>query len=468
MDLLFFYYQIDYDKDKYVKRKLKSRERGISMSHELTLQEIEQFSKEFNKNPDSQVIARATQKNGVLDAAYNDRVESKLNRVFSIELDTDNVTNQKQSGRCWEFATLNVLRHEFGKKHKAKNFTFSQAYNFFWDKIERANIFYDGILNTASLPLDSREVKATLDFAGTDGGQFQMAAALVAKYGVVPTYAMPENANTDNTKAFATALGDKLKKDALVLRKLKQEGKDDEIEETRKRFLSEVYRMTAIAVGEPPKKFDLEYRDDDKKYHLDKDLTPIEFLHKYLSGVDFGDYVVLTNAPDHEYNKLYGLPGEDNVEGSYKIKLLNVPMEYLTTAAVSQLKDGEAVWFGNDVLRQLDRKKGILDKNLYKLNDLFGVNLSMDKADRLRTGVGQVSHAMTLVGVDEDNGEIRQWKVENSWGDKIGNKGYFVMGPDWFNDYVYEVVVHKKYLTDEQRKLAEGEVTNLPLWDSLA
>lgn len=438
------------------------------MAYELTLQELEKFSKEFNANPQNQVVARAAQKSGVLAASYNERVQSKLTRVFSTELDTDNVTNQKHSGRCWEFATLNVLRHAFGKKYKAKNFTFSQAYNFFWDKIERANIFYNNILATADKPLNSHEVKSHLDFAGGDGGQFHMAASLVEKYGVVPSYAMPESFNTNDTTGFATALGDKLKKDALVLRKLKKENKDDEIEKTREKFLSEVYRMTAIAVGEPPKRFDLEYRDDDKKYHLDKNLTPLEFLHKYLSDVDLNDYVVLTNAPDHEYNKLYGLPGEDNIQGAYRIKLLNVPMEYLTTASIAQLKDGEAVWFGNDVLRQMDRKTGYLSTNLYKLNDLFGVNLDMDKADRLRTGVGEVSHAMTLVGVDEDQGDIRQWKVENSWGEKSGSKGYFVMSNEWFNDYVYEVVVHKKYLTEEQRKIAEGQITDLPLWDSLA
>lgn len=438
------------------------------MAHELTLQEFEKFSKEFNANPQNQVVARAAQKSGVLAASYNEHVQSKLTRVFSTELDTDNVTNQKHSGRCWEFATLNVLRHAFGKKYKAKNFTFSQAYNFFWDKIERANIFYNNILATADKPLNSHEVKSHLDFAGGDGGQFHMAASLVEKYGVVPSYAMPESFNTNDTTGFATALGDKLKKDALVLRKLKNENKDDEIEKTREKFLSEVYRMTAIAVGEPPKRFDLEYRDDDKKYHLDKNLTPLEFLHKYLSDVDLNDYVVLTNAPDHEYNKLYGLPGEDNIQGAYRIKLLNVPMAYLTTASIAQLKDGEAVWFGNDVLRQMDRKTGYLSTNLYKLNDLFGVNLDMDKADRLRTGVGEVSHAMTLVGVDEDQGDIRQWKVENSWGEKSGSKGYFVMSNEWFNDYVYEVVVHKKYLTEEQRKIAEGPITDLPLWDSLA
>ena len=438
------------------------------MAHELTVQELEKFSADFNKNPENKVIARAAQRSGVLEASYNDRVQSKLTRVFSTELDTDNVTNQKHSGRCWEFATLNVLRHAFGKKYKAKNFTFSQAYNFFWDKIERANMFYNRILDSADMPLDSRQVKTDLDFAGSDGGQFQMAAALVEKYGVVPSYAMPETFNTNDTTGFATALGDKLKKDALVLRHLKQYGKDDEIAKTREKFLSEVYQMTAIAVGEPPKTFDLEYRDDDKKYHLDKNLTPLEFLHKYLGDVDFDDYVVLTNAPDHEDNELYGLPAEDNIEGSIRIKLLNVPMEYLSSAAIAQLKDGEAVWFGNDVLRQMDRKTGYLDTNLYKLDDLFGVDFKMSKADRLRTGVGQVSHAMTLVGVDEDNGEVRQWKVENSWGDKSGSKGFYVMNNEWFNDYVYAVVVHKKYLTDKQKELAEGPITDLPAWDSLA
>lgn len=437
------------------------------MGHKVTVQELEKFTENFNENPKNPVVARATQKSGVLMAAYNERVQGELTRVFSTELDTENVTNQLQSGRCWEFATLNILRHNFGKKYHCKNFTFSQSYNFFWDKIERANIFYDHILDTAGEELNSRTVRAILESAGEDGGHFHMGAALIEKYGVVPSYAMPESFNTNNTSAFAKALGDKLKKDALVLRQLKQDGKDDEVEKTREQFLNEVYQMTAIAVGEPPKKFDLEYRDDDKKYHLDKDLTPLEFLHKYMADADFSDYVVLTNAPNHEYNKLYAEPFANNVEGVCQVKFLNVPMEYLETTAVNQLKDGEAVWFGNDVGEQSDRKQGYLDTNLYQLNELFGVDLKMSKADRLSTGAGAATHAMTLVGVDEENGHIRQWKVENSWGEKNGDKGYFVMNNEWFKDYVYEVVVHKKYLTPEQVALAEGPATDLPAWDSL-
>ena len=253
----------------------------------------------------------------------------------------------------------------------------------------------------------------------------------------------------------------------MVLRKLVQEGKTDEVEKKRKEFLSEIYRMTAIAVGEPPKTFDLEYRDDDKKLHLDKNLTPVEFFNKYWD-INFDDYVCLTNAPDHEYGKLYSLPFEDNVNGGLPITFLNVPIEYLKEAAVKQLKDGESVWFGNDVLKEMDRKTGYLDTELYKTDELFDVDTYMTKAERLATGEGEVSHAMTLVGVDLDKGEIRKWKVENSWSEKSGRKGYFTMSDKWFDEFVYEVVVRKEFLTDDQKKLAESKPTPLPAWDSLA
>ena len=438
------------------------------MSHELTFQEIEGFRKDFD-NSRNDVVSRAAMRSGVLEASFNPKVEETLNDVFSVEVKTDNVTNQQQSGRCWLFATLNTLRHYFGEKNNYKNFTLSQAYNFFWDKIERANIFYDMIIDTADKPLDDRTVKAYLNFAGTDGGQWAMAASLVKKYGVVPTNAMPETFNTNHTSGFADALARKEKKDALVLRKLVNEGKMDEVEKKRKEFLSEVYRMTAIAVGEPPKSFDLEFRDDDKKLHLEKGLTPVQFFNEYWKDFDFSDYVCLTNAPDHEYGKLYSLPFEDNVEGGIPITFLNVPMEYLKDAAIKQLKSGESIWFGNDVLKEMDRKTGFLDDELYKTDDLFNVDTKMSKADRLATGEGAVTHAMTLVGVDLDHeGDVRKWKVENSWGDKSGRKGYFTMSDDWFNDYVYEVIVHKDYLTDEQRKIADSTPTPLPAWASLS
>lgn len=430
-------------------------------------QEIADFSKDFNSSDKNKMASIAARRNGLLEASFNDRVSERLNHTFSIELDTDNVTNQKQSGRCWEFATLNVLRHYFGKKYKAKNFTFSQAYNFFWDKIERANAFYDAMIRLADKPINDREVQSWLEFAGEDGGLWGMAINLVKKYGVVPSYAMPEGFNSNNTTALRDSLARKERKDAILLRKLANEGKKEELEVAKKKALNEVYRMVSVALGEPPKKFDLEYRDDDKKYHLEKNMTPRQFVEKYFKDFKFDDYVVLSNCPNHDFNKLYHMPLYDNVDGGDQIKFLNVPIEYLANAALAQLKDGDAVIFGNDVSKQMERKTGFMDTELYKTDDLFSVDTQMSKADRLDTGEGFATHNMTLVGVDEDNGEIRKWKVENSWGDKTGHKGFYEMSQKWFEDYVYDVVVRKEYLTDEQVKLAEGPAIDLKPWDNI-
>lgn len=430
-------------------------------------QEIADFSADFNSNDKNQVASRAAQRSGLLEASFNDSVSKRLNHVFSIELDTENVTDQKHSGRCWEFATLNVLRHYFGKKNKVKNFTFSQAYNFFWDKIERANAFYDAMIRLADKPLDDREVQSWLGFAGEDGGLWGMAINLVKKYGVVPSYAMPESFNSNNTTGLIDSLARKERKDALLLRKLVKEGKQDQLEKAKKQCLNEVYRMVSVALGEPPKKFDLEYRDDDKKYHLEKDLTPRQFVQKYFKDFHFDDYVCLSNCPNHEFNKLYHMPLYDNVDGGDQIKFLNVPIEYLAQAAVAQLKAGDAVIFGNDVLKQMERKTGYLDTELYKTDALFSVDTQMSKADRLATGEGFATHDMTLVGVDEDKGQICKWKVENSWGDKYGHKGFYEMSQKWFEDYVYDVVVRKEFLTKEQVKLAEGPAIDLKPWDNI-
>ena len=217
----------------------------------LSEQELAAFSADFNKNDKNKVASRAARRNGLFEASFNDEVSKRLNHTFSTELDIGGVTDQKHSGRCWEFATLNVLRHHFGKKYHVKDFTFSQAYNFFWDKIERANAFYDSMIRLADKPVDDREVETWFDFAGQDGGLWQMAINLVKKYGVVPSYAMPENATSNNTTALIDSLARKERKDALVLRKLVQEGKLEEAEKAKKEFLNEVYlKLTNISEKE--------------------------------------------------------------------------------------------------------------------------------------------------------------------------------------------------------------------------
>lgn len=437
------------------------------MAHELTLDEIAKFQQDYQQNKQNKIAELAVVNNGVQKASFNGEGIRDLNRTFSIEIPTDNVTDQKQSGRCWLFAALNVLRHKFAKQYHTKNFTFSQSYLFFWDRIERANIFFNHILETADKPVDDRTVHFYLQAPDTDGGQWHMAISLIRKYGLVPTYAQDESFTANNTAAFNQALNMKLREDGLVLRKLAQAGKNDEIEQKRQEYLSEIYRMAVIAFGQPVQKFDLEFKDDDGNYKLDQNITPLDFFHNYFED-DLDDYVVLFNAPDHEYDKLYAFPFEDNVEGGSPVRFLNTKIENLKEAAIKQLKDGETIWFGCDVGKQSDRQKGILAANLYETDTIFGIETKLNKKERLQTGASGSTHAMTFVGVDVVDGKPRQWKVENSWGTKVGDKGYFVMDDKWFDEYLFKVVVKKQYLPEKLVKIAEGEATPVPCWDSMA
>ena len=437
------------------------------MAHELTLDEIAKFQQDYQQNKQNKIAELAVVNNGVQKASFNGEGIRDLNRTFSIEIPTDNVTDQKQSGRCWLFAALNVLRHKFAKQYHAKNFTFSQSYLFCWDRIERANIFFNHILETADKPVDDRTVHFYLQAPDTDGGQWHMAISLIRKYGLVPTYAQDESFTANNTAAFNQALNMKLREDGLVLRKLAQAGRNDEIEQKRQEYLSEIYRMAVIAFGQPVQKFDLEFKDDDGNYKLDQNITPLDFFHNYFED-DLDDYVVLFNAPDHEYDKLYAFPFEDNVEGGSPVRFLNTKIENLKEAAIKQLKDGETIWFGCDVGKQSDRQKGILAANLYETDTIFGIETKLNKKERLQTGASGSTHAMTFVGVDVVDGKPRQWKVENSWGTKVGDKGYFVMDDKWFDEYLFKVVVKKQYLPEKLVKIAESGATPVPCWDSMA
>lgn len=435
--------------------------------HELTAAETADLHADLQQQPAHDVVSRAVIKNGVLAAAEDPQAAVRLNRTFSVELDTGKVSNQKHSGRCWLFSTLNTIRHQFAAKYNVKDFELSQSYLFFWDKVERANIFYDNILRTADKPIDDREVAFYLSRPGDDGGQWAMGAALVQKYGVVPTSAMPESFNTNDTTGFATTLNLKLRKDALALRQLVANGAtEDQIATTRAQALKEVYRMAAYSFGEPSTTFDLEYKDDKHQYHRDAGLTPQGFFEKYFD-IDLDDYVVISNSPDKPFDQLYSLPSQDNIVGGKHITFLNLPMAELKRTAIAQLQSGEAVWFGNDVLQQMSRERGFLDSQLFKTADLFGVDLSLTKAQRLATGEAEVTHAMTLTGVDLVADDPTRWKVENSWGEKNGDKGYFVMTDDWMDDFVYEVVVHKRFLTPEQQVVLATTPRALPAWDSL-
>ena len=438
------------------------------MTKDLTPTDFKKFQQDLDQTPASDSLARAVQQSGVLAASADHTFLSHLNRAFSVEVETDSVSNQKQSGRCWLFATLNTLRHPLAKKLKLKDFQFSQNYNSFYDRLEKANKMLEWAIELIDRPDDDREFLALLEWGDDDGGQWANGAALIHKYGLVPQYVMPETYNSDKTREITDVLNYKLRNDVVELRSRYQKGADeDALRSFKQEKISEVYRILVYAFGQPPVKFNFEYRDDDHKYHIDRDLTPQEFFKKYVA-VDFDDYAVLADAPDHEIGKNFGLPNQDYIFGEKPIQFANVGLESVKQAAIKSLQAGETLWFGCDVGHYSDRDTGVLATEYFKKAELFNIDLTIDKAQRLATREGECSHAMTLTGVDLVEGQPTRWKVENSWGEKVGKKGYFVMSDKWFDDYVYEVVVKRKYLTDADIKVVDSPLEDLKPWDSLS
>ncbi|QEA52937.1 aminopeptidase C [Loigolactobacillus coryniformis] len=435
------------------------------MSQAITPAAQAKFKKALTTQPQAKVVQRAVMNTGINAASEDITVQTQLDRTFSLELPTGKVSNQKHSGRCWLFSTLNTLRHEVAVKYNLKDFEFSQNYLSFWDRFEKANAFYENIIATADQAADSRIVTWLLDSPNGDGGQWDNAAALIKKYGVVPQSVMPETQASENTTEFNQVLSLRLRKDAVKLRALVAAGAD--VAAAKTKMLTVIYRMCAYAFGTPVEHFDFSYRDDDKKYHRDADLTPQSFAAKYLSR-DLDDYVTVINSPDKPFNQLYTLPIEDNVVGGQHVTFLNVDLATFKALTIAQLQAGETIWFGNDVLQQMSRSKGLLDSHLFNYDQLFATDLELSKKERLQYREAVVSHAMTLTGVDLVDNQPTKWKVENSWGEKVGADGYFVMSDQWFDDYVYHVVIKRNLLSSELQQVLQSKPTELAPWDSMA
>lgn len=423
----------------------------------------------YQDNNKQTALQRSVVKNGITASAEN--VSAKVNNVpvFSVDVTTGKVSNQKQSGRCWMFAALNTFRHKMLNDFNLKEFELSQNHTFFWDKYEKANYFYENILATANEPLTSRKVAFLLQTPQQDGGQWDMIVSIFQKYGVVPKTVMPESSNSSNSRDLNNYLNKKLRKDAVALRQLVAEGKTaEDIQTAKEAMLEDIYRFLATSLGTPPETFDFEYRDEDKNYHIDRNLTPQSFYEKYV-GVDLDDYVSIINAPtaDKPYNQSYTVEMLGNVVGGKEVKYLNVDMPTFKKLAIAQLEQGESVWFGCDVGQSSTRDTGIMALDAYDINDLFDIDFTMTKAERLDFGESLMTHAMVLTGVDLIDGESTKWKVENSWGEKVGTNGFFVMSDAWMDEYTYQIVVRKEFLTAEQLAAFEAEPTVLAPWDPM-
>jgi bleomycin hydrolase len=435
----------------------------------ITNERTQAFRKAFEQNSKQIALQRGVVKNGIRASAENIQTHVENTPVFSIDLATGKVANQKQSGRCWMFAALNTFRHKLLTTFQLKDFELSQNYTFFWDKYEKANYFYENILNTADQPVTSREVAFLLQTPQQDGGQWDMIVSLFQKYGVVPKSVMPESSNSSNSRDLNNYLNKLLRKHAVLLRQMiLEEATEEEIQANREAMLQEVYNLLAISLGTPPTVFDFEYRDEEKNYHLDQGLTPQSFYDKYVD-VDLDEYISIINAPteDKPFMKSYTVDMLGNVVDGKQVKYLNLEMEDFKALAVKQLEQGESVWFGCDVGQSSTRDSGIMALDAYDVEDLFDVDLTMTKAERLDYGESLMTHAMVLTGVDLIDGQAKKWKVENSWGEKVGEKGFFVMSDEWMDEYTYQIVVRKEFLTPEQLAAFEAEPTVLAPWDPM-
>jgi bleomycin hydrolase len=435
----------------------------------ITNERTQAFRKAFEQNSKQIALQRGVVKNGIRASAENIQTHVENTPVFSIDLATGKVANQKQSGRCWMFAALNTFRHKLLTTFQLKDFELSQNYTFFWDKYEKANYFYENILNTADQPVTSREVAFLLQTPQQDGGQWDMIVSLFQKYGVVPKSVMPESSNSSNSRDLNNYLNKLLRKHAVLLRQMVlEEATEEEIQANREAMLQEVYNLLAISLGTPPTVFDFEYRDEEKNYHLDQGLTPQSFYDKYVD-VDLDEYISIINAPteDKPFMKSYTVDMLGNVVDGKQVKYLNLEMEDFKALAVKQLEQGESVWFGCDVGQSSTRDSGIMALDAYDVEDLFDVDLTMTKAERLDYGESLMTHAMVLTGVDLIDGQAKKWKVENSWGEKVGEKGFFVMSDEWMDEYTYQIVVRKEFLTPEQLAAFEAEPTVLAPWDPM-
>lgn len=442
------------------------------MSYQISSDDLVKFRHDYDGNQTNAVLENSVTKNGVRNASFNWHSIADNDPHFSIDLKTGDVADQKQSGRCWMFAALNTMRHEMQQKFNLPdNFELSQSYQFFWDKFEKANYFYENVLKTASLPTDDRKVAWLMDAPQSDGGQWDMLCALIEKYGVMPKSAMPESFNSSRSNGINDLLNTKLRHDAVILRQMVNEdhASEEQLTTKRKAMLGEVYRMLSYAFGEPATHFDFEYRTKkDHEFHRDANLTPQEFFQKYI-GWNLDDYISIIQAPttDKEYYKTYTIDMLGNVVGGRQIKHLNLPMQDLKDLAIKQLQAGESVWFGSDVIKYSETKLGIMALNTFDFDKLFNVDLNMTKADMLDYKQSMMDHAMVITGVDLVDGKPTKWKVENSWGSKVGTKGYFVMSDEWMDQYVYQIVVNKKYLNDKQAKAQAEAPAVLKPWDPM-
>ena len=396
--------------------------------------------------------------NNIDDLARNHSNGGDIDTYFSHETPSQTITDQKSSGRCWMFSGLNVIRSDFAKRSDSLTVELSQDYLFFYDQLEKANLFLQGVIDTADEPMESERVRFFFQNPIGDGGTFCGIADLTEKYGVVPASVMPETFSADNTSRMRALLKSKLREYGLQLRSLVGEGKDTETAKTS--MLATIYRMLTLTLGEPPTEFAYAFRNKEgRAVGQTKTYTPQSFFEE-ISGCKTlnGSFIMVMNDPRREYYKTYEVEYDRHTYDGHNWRYLNLPVDDISQLAIAALKDGHKLYSSYDVGKFLDRKRGYCDIANYDYESLFGTTFGMDKAQRIATYDSGSTHAMTLTAVDlDDEGNPAKWKVENSWGSSWGQKGCLIMTHEWFGEYMFRLVVDKRYVPADLLRLSEQE-----------
>jgi len=435
----------------------QSRNGGISAEM------LTEIRKGYEGTASDKAVRNALNAAAINVLAANSENIAMIDTHFSDEVKTKGRTNQKSSGRCWLFTGLNVLRSRMIDKYDLGAFTFSQNYVFFYDQLEKANLFLQGVIDTKELSFDDRKVDWLFRNPIGDGGQFTGVSNLIMKYGVVPSDVMPETYCANSTSQMRAQIATKLREDGLKLRDAA--AKDCPAMKTE--MLKEIYRMLVLCLSEPPVEFEWTRYDSKGNFVSTKTYTPKSFYNEYVGADLENNYIMVMNDPTREYGKVYEIDYDRHVYDGQNWLYINLPIERIKEMAIASIKDNTAMYFSCDVAKFMDRQKGTLDLNNFDYGSLFGTTFPMDKRQRVQTHASGSSHAMTLIAVDLKDGKPVKWMVENSWGADSGYKGNLIMTDEWFDNYMFRLVVEKKYVPSDVMNMLNQKPTLLPAWDPM-
>jgi len=442
---------------------------GSLFAQNLSKVELEKIKSEFKKDAYTKAMQNALSSNDITKLAWNRDNVGTTDHLFTYRVDVSGITDQKSSGRCWMFTSLNIFRPMVMKQLNLAEFEFSENYLYFYDLLEKSNLFLDNSISSANLSIDDQKVKWYLRSPVDDGGQWINFVNLAKKYGIVPKEAMGETNSSENTGWMTKLINTKLREDALELREMVAGKADQKKLAARKlEMLSEIYRMLALNLGEPPTEFQWRFKTKDKKIAEIKTYTPVSFMSEIFGNTKLDDYVMIMNDPSRPYWKHYEIENYRNTQEGENWHYVNLPNEVIKEFCVASIRNNEALYASCDVGKQLRRDVGILDVDNFDFESVYGVKFGMNKAQRIQTGDSGSSHGMALIAVDVDTqGKPLKWQFENSWGVAAGEKGYLTFTDGWFNEYMFRFVVNKKHLSEKVLEIYGQQPEMLPPWDPM-